>query len=187
MHELGSAHELISHYGYGAVGVVAAAAVGAILGDNVGYWIGREIGDRLLLRYGRYVGLTEPRIKLGQYPFLHPCAKVVFFGRFSAALRVLAAVLAGVNRMEWRSFLIANAAGGVLWSLVYGVGAYMFGTVVFHAAKPLGIALAVVALIIIVLTVRYVRGHEVELERRAGAGWARALRPPDRLRRRRPQ
>jgi membrane protein DedA with SNARE-associated domain len=222
MHELGSLHQLMSQYGYGAVGVVvalesmgvplpgetmlvlsaiyasthpdlhvagviAAAAVGAILGDNVGYWIGREFGYRLLLRYGRYVGLTETRIKLGQYLFLHHGGKVVFFGRFIAVLRVLAAVLAGVNRMEWRSFLIANAAGGVLWSLVYGVGAYSFGTAVFHAAKPLAIVLVVVALIIIILAMRYVRAHEVELERRAEEELPGPLRPPDRLHRRRPR
>jgi len=123
--------------------VIAAAALGAILGDNVGYWLGREFGYPLLLRYGRHVGLTETRIKLGQYLFLRHGGKVVFFGRFIAVLRVLAAFLAGVNRMEWRSFLIANAAGGVLWSLVYGVGAYLFGSALFHAARPVTITLVI--------------------------------------------
>src|SRR5262245_62012999 len=46
--------------------VIAAAALGAVVGDNIGYWIGREIGFPVLVRYGRYVGLTEPRIKVGQ-------------------------------------------------------------------------------------------------------------------------
>src|SRR5262249_15371812 len=82
-------------------GVVAAAALGAILGDNAGYWLGREFGYPLLLRYGRYVRLTETRIKLGQYLFLRHGGKMVFFGRFIAVLRMLAAFLAGVNRMEW--------------------------------------------------------------------------------------
>jgi len=72
-------------------GVIAAAALGAIVGDNVGYWVGREFGYPLLVRYGRYVGLTEARIKLGQYMFLRHGGKVVFFGRFFAGLRVLAA------------------------------------------------------------------------------------------------
>jgi len=219
MHEPGSLHQLISHYGYGAVGgivalesigvplpgetmlifgaiyasthpdlhiagVIAAAALGAILGGNVGYWIGREFGYRLLLRYGRYVGLTEIRIKLGQYLFLHHGGKVVFFGRFIAVLRVLAAALAGVNRMDWRSFQIANGAGAVLWSLLFGLGAYSFGTAVFHAAKPLAIALVVVALIIVALVMGYVRAHESELERRAEQELPGPLRPPDRLRHR---
>lgn len=85
--------------------VIAAASIGAIVGDNFGYWIGREIGFRLLVRYGCYVGLSEPRIKVGQYLFQRHGGKIVFFGRFVALLRVLAAVLAGVNRMSWLRFL----------------------------------------------------------------------------------
>jgi len=160
-------------------GVIAAAALGAIVGDNVGYWLGREFGYPLLLRYGRYVGLTETRIKLGQYLFLRHGGKVVFFGRFIAVLRVLAAFLAGVNRMEWRSFLIANAAGGVLWSLVYGVGAYLFGSALFHAARPVTITLVIAGLVIVIVAMRYVRSHEVELERQAELALPGPLRPVD--------
>jgi membrane protein DedA with SNARE-associated domain len=160
-------------------GVIGAAAVGAILGDNVGYWLGREFGYPLLLRYGRYVGLGEARIKLGQYLFLRHGGKVVFFGRFIAVLRVLAAFLAGVNRMEWRSFLVANAAGGVVWSLVYGLGAYYFGAALFHAQRPVTIALVVAGVVIVILAMRYVRAHEVELERQAEQVLPGPLRPVD--------
>src|SRR5215831_17725291 len=132
-----------SRHDHNIVGVVAAAATGAILGDNIGYWIGRECGYRLLLRYRSYVGLSMSKIKVGQYLFLRHGAKVVFFGRFVAILRVLAAFLAGVNRMEWKTFLIANAAGGVLWSVVYGFGAYLFGSALFHTARPVTIALVI--------------------------------------------
>jgi membrane protein DedA with SNARE-associated domain len=67
--------------------VIAAASAGAIVGDNIGYWIGREIGFRLLVRYGAVVGLTEPRIKVGQYLFQRHGGKIVFFGRFVASLQ----------------------------------------------------------------------------------------------------
>jgi len=160
-------------------GVIGAAALGAILGDNVGYWLGREFGYPLLLRYGRYVGLAETRIKLGQYLFLRHGGKVVFFGRFIALLRVLAAFLAGVNRMEWKTFLAANAAGGVLWSLVYGLGAYLFGAALFHAHRPVTIALVIVGLVILAVAFRYVRGHEAELERQAELALPGPLRPVD--------
>ena len=160
-------------------GVIAAAALGAILGDNVGYWLGREFGYPLLLRYGRYVGLSETRIKLGQYLFLRHGGKVVFFGRFIAVLRVLAAFLAGVNRMEWNSFLAANAAGGVLWSVVYGVGGYLFGAALFHTHRPVTIALVVIGLIIVVVAFFYVRSHEAELERQAELALPGPLRPVD--------
>ena len=92
------------HHDLNIWGIIASAAIGAILGDNVGYLLGRELGYRLLRRYGRYVGLTDTRIKLGQYLFLRHGGKVVFFGRFIAVLRVLAAFLAGANRMDWRLF-----------------------------------------------------------------------------------
>src|SRR3954470_8214198 len=106
----GTTHEL-------NIGVlVAAAAVGATLGDNVGFWVGRRFGYRLLLRHGDRVGLTVRRIKLGQFIFERHGGAVVFFGRFIALLRVLAALLAGVNCMRWWRFLFFNAVGGVTWA-----------------------------------------------------------------------
>jgi membrane protein DedA with SNARE-associated domain len=96
--------------------VIAVAAFGAIVGDNAGYWLGLRYGYPLLLRYGERVGMFEARIKLGQYLFLKHGAKVVFLGRFVALLRMLAAFLAGVNRMPWRAFLIANAGGAIIWA-----------------------------------------------------------------------
>jgi len=175
-----------THSDLSIVGVIGAAAVGAIVGDNVGYWLGREFGYPLLLRFGGYVGLTQARIKLGQYLFMRHGGKVVFFGRFIAVLRVLAAFLAGVNRMKWESFLVANAAGGVLWSVVYGLGAYMFGAALFHAARPVTVALVIVGLIIVIVAMWYVRSHEAELERQAELALPGPLRPVD-WRRRRPR
>jgi membrane protein DedA with SNARE-associated domain len=68
------------------------------------------------------IEMFEARIKLGQYLFLRHGAKVVFLGHFVALLRILAAFLAGLNRMPWRAFLMANATGGVIWASVFGVG-----------------------------------------------------------------
>jgi len=125
--------------------LIAVAAFGAIVGDNLGYWLGRRYGYALLLRYGDRIGMFEARIKLGQYLFLKHGAKVVFLGRFIALLRMLAAFLAGLNRMPWRAFLIANASGGVIWATVFGVGGYFFGKVLLqlhHAVAPIVLALA---------------------------------------------
>src|SRR6266436_2822832 len=72
--------------------VILAAASGAIIGDNIGFWVGRE---------GRYRLLDERKLKLGQYLFLKHGGKVVFFGRFVAVLRAWAAFLAGTNHMSW--------------------------------------------------------------------------------------
>jgi membrane protein DedA with SNARE-associated domain len=75
--------------------LVAVAAAGAVVGDNIGYVIGRTLGLRLLLRYGSHVNLTEARLKLGHYLFLRHGGKIIFFGRFIALLRTFAPVLAG--------------------------------------------------------------------------------------------
>jgi membrane protein DedA with SNARE-associated domain len=166
-----------SRHDHNIVGVVAAAATGAILGDNIGYWIGREFGYRLLLRYGGYIGLTAGKIKLGQYLFLRHGGKVVFFGRFVAILRILAAFLAGVNRMDWRRFLLANAAGGILWASVVGFGAYAFGKAVLSVTGPLGIALIIVSLALIVGGLWFARRHEAELKAKAEQALPGPLRP----------
>src|SRR5437764_12075268 len=128
--------------------VIAVAASGAIIGDNIGYWLGSRYGYALLLRYGERIGMFESRIKLGQYLFLKHGAKVVFLGRFVALLRILAAFLAGVNRMPWRSFLIANAGGGIIWAAAFGFGGYFFGKLLLqlhHALVPIAFALALAA------------------------------------------
>lgn len=77
--------------------VILAAFAGAVLGDTIGFWIGCEVGFRLVIRYGRHLQVTERRIKLGRYLFWRHGGKVVFFGRFVPVLRALAAFLAGVN------------------------------------------------------------------------------------------
>jgi len=166
-----------SRHDHNIVGVVAAAATGAILGDNIGYWIGREFGYRLLLRYRSYVGLSMSKIKVGQYLFLRHGAKVVFFGRFIAILRVLAAFLAGVNRMDWNRFLLANAAGGILWASAVGFGAYTFGRAVLEVTSPLGIALVVVSVALLAAGFFFMRSHEAELEARAEQALPGPLRP----------
>src|SRR5271167_3656124 len=101
--------------------VVIAAAAGAIMGDNLGYWLGLRFGYPFLRRYGHLFGLTHARIKLGQYLFLRHGTKVVFLGRFVAVLRIFAAFLAGANRMKWQLFLVANASGGMIWASAFAL------------------------------------------------------------------
>jgi len=90
---------------------VVAAAAGGIVGDNFGYWAGRRFGRPLLQRYGRKVHLDRRRLKLGEYLFRRYGSAMVFFGRFVALLRALAALLAGANRMPWGRFLVFKTHG----------------------------------------------------------------------------
>jgi len=128
------------HLNVAALAAVAASA--AIIGDNAGYWIGKTGGRRLAERYGHYVRLNRARLKVGRYLFARHGVKVVFFGRFVAVLRIYAAFLAGLSAMRWSRFLVANAAGGVLWSGMYAFGAYALG----NAASSIGSTITIVGL-----------------------------------------
>src|SRR3981189_2524052 len=87
----GSTHQI------GIASVVLVAAAAATTGDNIGYMIGRSICIRFVVRYGRYLRLNEPRLKVGQYLFLRHGGKIVFFGRVVALLRTHAPPLPGIN------------------------------------------------------------------------------------------
>ncbi len=153
----------------GLATVIAAAAAGAIIGDNIGYAIGRTIGLALLTRYGRYVRLDRTRLKVGQYLFLRHGGKIVFFGRFVAFLRTFAALLAGANRMPWPHFLIMNALGGICWATLIGGGAYFFGERIKRVAGPVGISLLIIAVALVIAAILFFRRHEKELVARAMA------------------
>ena len=143
--------------------VIAAAAAGSMVGSIIGFWIGREIGYPILLRYGHYVRLTESKIKIGQYLFRRHGGKIVFFGRFVPLLRMLAALFAGANRMPWSRFLLFNTAGSILWTCVYGLGAYYLGEEASRLAAPFEIGLAVVVLVVMFGGAILLRRHEAQL------------------------
>jgi membrane protein DedA with SNARE-associated domain len=144
--------------------VIVAAASGAILGDNLGFWVGREGGFRLLCRYGRYIRLDECKLKLGQYLFLKHGGKVVFFGRFVAVLRAWAAFLAGTNRMRWPGFLLFNALGGIVWATLYGLGGYFLGERIHRLTGPVAITSIILATLVIIAFLIFVRRNEQHLE-----------------------
>jgi membrane protein DedA with SNARE-associated domain len=108
--------------------------------------------------------LTPRRLKLGQYLFLRHGGKVVFFGRFVAVLRALAAVLAGINCMTWGRFLLFNALGGIVWAGAYGLGAYVFGETLASALSSLGVLLGIAAAAAVLVAFVVARRFERRLE-----------------------
>lgn len=131
--------------GLDIVEIIGVAALAAIIGDNIGFWVGRRYGLPLLRRHGHLIGLDEGRIALGDLLFARHGAKIVFFGRFVAFLRIFAALLAGVHGFRWGPFLFFNAAGGILWAIVFGLGGYFFGDAVTRLSGPLGVLAFVAA------------------------------------------
>jgi membrane protein DedA with SNARE-associated domain len=147
--------------------VITAASVGAVLGDNIGYWFGREFGYELLLRYGRYFHFDQTKMKLGMYLFHKHGGKVVFFGRFVAVLRAFAALLAGINQMDWRRFFVFNVAGGVTWASVIGLAGYNLGKQARHLLGTAGIIILVVAAILLLAAFVAIRCNQRRLEAEA--------------------
>src|SRR4051794_41022815 len=118
---------LASQGHYSIVWVIVLAAAGAIIGDNLGYWIGRK-GGRAFLGRVPYVRDYFARILPPAERFFEQHgAKAVFFGRFVSILRVTAAWLAGISHMHWWRFLFWNALGGIVWATAFGIVAYYAG------------------------------------------------------------
>ncbi len=147
--------------------LIAAAASGAILGDNLGYIIGRWAGFPLLKRYGGYVGLNGRRLQVGQYLFQKHGGAVVFTGRFIAFLRTFVALMAGASHLDWRVFLFWNAVGGVAWTACYCTAAYWLGDVVRQVEGKLAVVLGVAAVVVIGSAIWFLRRNEKRLEDKA--------------------
>jgi membrane-associated protein len=128
--------------------IIAAAA--AIVGDNIGFAIGRRGGRRLFMAPGP---LHDHRLKVlehGEPFFAKHGPKAVFLGRWVSGLRIASAWLAGMNRMPWPTFLFWNALGGIAWACSISLGVYFLGHVaenIISTAGPVALALGVVALI----------------------------------------
>jgi undecaprenyl-diphosphatase len=134
--------------------VLPLAALAAIIGDNVGYAIGRSGGRRLLERPGFLEQHRHRVLEHGEPFFARHGAKAVFLGRWVAGLRIAAAWLAGINRMPWPQFLFWNALGGIAWAISVGLLAYWLGPPaekVFRTIGIVGVSLALVAVLGFVL------------------------------------
>jgi membrane protein DedA with SNARE-associated domain len=149
--------------------LVASAA--AIVGDNIGFWIGDKGGYALARRYGPKVRLDERKLKIARYLFDRHGAKVVFFGRFVSVLRTYAAFLAGTSQMRWRLFLPANAAGGIVWAGIYTLASYLAGNALQRVSGTITWVLAGATVVAIVAAVLLVRRQASRLAARAEAAY----------------
>jgi membrane protein DedA with SNARE-associated domain len=149
------------------VHVIVSAGAGAVLGDNIGYWIGRWLGTHVLLRHGRRIGLTEPRLKVGHYLFMRYGGAVVTVARFVAVLRTVVPLLAGASLMPWRRFVLFDLCGSASWALGFGSAAYLVGHEVHRLHGP--IAAVIAALVVGGLTIGVVqlRRHHRRLQEEA--------------------
>ena len=129
--------------------VIAVAAVAAIVGDNIGYWVGRAYGRKLLAWFGPLRRWTDRVLPRSERFFKRHGGKTIFLARFFSVLRVTAAWVAGISRMHWWSFFLWNAAGGICWAALVGLIAYYVGHAAADAIDRYGLfaGLAIVALL----------------------------------------
>jgi undecaprenyl-diphosphatase len=130
-------------------GVMLVAIVGAVLGDNLGYWIGRRYGRGFLERHGRKLFITPERLVLAERYYERHGGKTVFFGRFIPVVRSVGFILAGVAHMEWKRFFVYDVAGAVIWAVGHSLLGYGLGASYERwerYATPFGLGLLVVLL-----------------------------------------
>jgi membrane protein DedA with SNARE-associated domain len=147
--------------------VVLAAAAGAIVGDGMGYMVGRKLGLPFLRRCRRCIRLDEDRLLIGRYLFFRYGNAVVFFGRFIAVLRMFAALLAGANCMPAGRFFFFNITGGVCWACLFGFCAYAAGAEIHGISGILSVISLGLFIAAGYAVSIFIRRNEVTLRRRA--------------------
>jgi membrane protein DedA with SNARE-associated domain len=151
----------LSNFGHlSLLWVIAIAVAGATAGDNLGFFVGRRGGRAFAERHGTKVGLTDDRLRQFDRFFERYGGRTVFIARFVTGLRVFGAVLAGGSGLRWRSFLIYNAAGAIVWSLAVGGAGYLLA----HSWDTLerwvgGSGLIALGIVLLVATIAVIRSR----------------------------
>jgi membrane protein DedA with SNARE-associated domain len=153
-------------------GVMAAAVTGAVLGDNIGYWLGRRFGWSLISRVGGWLRQESDQLEQLRAQFLKRAGLSVFLGRFIAVLRVLAGPLAGAVSMPYQRFLICNAAGALLWASTTVTLAWLGGRwipleLMLQRVADAGLVMLGLVMILVVMPLVW---------KRVGRGFATALK-----------
>jgi membrane protein DedA with SNARE-associated domain len=144
---------LASQGHYSIAAVIAVAAAGAIVGDNIGYWLGRKGGRALLTRVPVVRDHFERVLPAAEQFFQRHGSKTIFLARFFAILRVTAAWVAGISGMPWWRFLLWNAAGGIVWAILVGLVAFEVGKAAADAISRYGLYAGVAVAVLVVVAV----------------------------------
>jgi len=154
---------LASEGHYSIALVIAIAAAGAIVGDNLGYWLIGRLGGRALFRRWRWLNKYSDRVlPRAESLMQRHGGKTVFLGRFVSILRYTVAWVAGLSRMTWWRFLFWNAAGGIAWATAVGLTAYYGGQAAADSIRTYGLYAAAAVVIVVIagwLSVRRARGR----------------------------
>jgi membrane protein DedA with SNARE-associated domain len=136
-------------------GVIIVATAAAIIGDNIGYWLGREAARPLIDRSERLRRYADRVLPPAERFFKRHGGKAVFLARFFGGLRVTGAWMAGITRMDWWRFLVWNAAGGIVWAVGVGLLAYYAGKAAADALARYGVYAAIAGGILFVVAIAF--------------------------------
>ena len=145
--------------------VTAIVCTFAVLGDNVGYLIGRRYGRGFLERHGRKLFVTRDRLEKAERYYAAHGGKTVFLGRFIPVARSVGFIVAGVARMEWRRFIVYDVAGAVLWGTGHTMLGYAIGASYERWERyltPVGLGILVILGVLIGLSKLFAARRSVE-------------------------
>jgi membrane protein DedA with SNARE-associated domain len=147
--------------------IVVTATAAAFSGSIAGFAIGRYGGLSLLRRYGRQFHIDDRDLRLGRYLFDRYGGRVVFFARFVAFLRAIAGVLAGINQMSWRKFLVFSALGALTWAATFGSAAYVLGKRLETMSMAASLAIGAVVVVAAIAGFRFLHDNRARLQKAA--------------------
>src|SRR5919112_373721 len=149
--------------------------LGVVIGDQIGYWVGREGGRPFVLRWGRYLLITPQRLARAEAFFARHGGKAVFLARFFSGLRVFRALVAGISRMRWVTFLFYNALGGAVWATAVVLLGYFLGSSIGLVEQWLGRATLVLGALLAVVVLFYLAYRWAAHNRARLVGWGEAV------------
>jgi membrane-associated protein len=145
--------------------VIVIGVISAIVGDNLGYLLGRRYGRNVFMAPGPFMHHRVNAIRYGDGFFKRHGPKAVFLGRWIALVRFATAWLAGINRMQFKQFFFWNALGGLSWGITYGLVGYFGGQAAAHVLAQAGIAGLIVMVLMFVGFWVFVRRRERRMTR----------------------
>jgi membrane-associated protein len=140
--------------------VIVIGVASAIVGDNLGYLLGRKVGREVLEAKGPFQRRRVRLIAAGDRFFEKHGPKAVFFARWIALVRVAAAWLAGINHMRFREFFFWNALGGITWGTTFGLAGYFGGSAAANLIAKFGLIAAIVLGVLLVVGLGAMRLRE---------------------------
>ncbi len=137
--------------------VILAAAIGAVVGDLLAYFIGHKYGYEFIVRYGRYFSINQDKYEKTKILVAEHAGKALIFGRFSPFTRAVTAFLAGICRLKFPRFIFYSIVSGIIWSVVSVLFGYFMGQGFIAAAEYFGwiVFAAVIFIVLIILAYRY--------------------------------